>query len=249
MVERMSVPGQLAAVPTDSEPAEPAFDYRGLVAAMEHNLLLHGDTFRGAGWTMREDDADLQRRIMLDGIRPEWPRPLRLLDFGCGASHLYEHIQTRGLTGLQYAGLDLSSQYLALCRSKFPDISYYDLDVLDPGVVLPSFDYVILNGVFHYKAEQSHDAAWRYCRQLLSRISAIATRGFAFNVVSPHVDWESDYLFHVPIGTLTDYIASDISRNFTVRHDYGLYEYSVYVYRDTARPDNAMPVHVRNPAA
>jgi hypothetical protein len=31
---------------------------------------------------------------------------------------------------------------------------------------------------------------------------------------------------------LTDFLASSIRRNFTVRHDYGLYEYCVYVYRD-----------------
>jgi hypothetical protein len=46
------------------------------------------------------------------------------------------------------------------------------------------------------------------------------------------VDWEKASLFHVPIATLTDFLNAQISRRFCVRHDYGLFEYTVYVYDD-----------------
>lgn len=198
---------------------------------MESNLRLHGDTFQGVGWTKRQEDVDLRYQVMLEGIRQGWERPLSLLDFGCGASHLYEYIQSRGLDGLQYSGLDLSSEYLALCRSKFPDVPYYQVDLLDPAAELPAFDYVILNGVLHNRTGNSYESTWRYCQELLSRVSGVARKGFAFNVMSKHVDSERDDLFHLPIGDVTDFIAANISRYFTVRHDYGLFEYSVYVYR------------------
>jgi SAM-dependent methyltransferase len=212
----------------------PVFDHLSLVTVMEENLLQHGDTYRGVGWTKRQEYADLRYQVMLEGIRAEWPRPLTLLDFGCGASHLYEHIQSRGHAGLQYSGLDLSSRYLALCRDKFPDVTYFDVDLLDPDARLPEFDFIVLNGIFHNRTGNTPEAAWLYCQRLLTRIAGLARKGFAFNVMSKHVEWEREDLFHVPIGALTDFIANNISRNFIVRHDYGLYEYSVYVYREAA---------------
>lgn len=221
--------------PLSHETAGAAFDYRGLVAAMEANLLQYGDSHRGVGWRMNARDAALQHQVMLEGILDEWARPVRLLDFGCGASHLYQHIRDQGLLGLEYSGLDLSSQYLALCRKKFPGVAYYDQDLLDSATELPTFDYVVLNGIFHYKADNSNEATWRYCQQLLTGVSAIAAKGFAFNVRSEYVDWRWEYLFHLPIGQVADFIATNISRNFTVRHDYGLYEYTVYVYHTGVR--------------
>jgi hypothetical protein len=53
----------------------------------------------------------------------------------------------------------------------------------------------------------------------------------AFNVMSKHVDWERDDLFHLPFDELGRWLVSSISRNFVIRADYGLYEYTTYVYR------------------
>lgn len=216
--------------PDEEGAGDPGFDYVELVALMEGNLARYGDTYRGVGWTKSKDLVDRRYQVLLDGIRDEWPRPLTLLDFGCGASHLYEYIQARGEAGLEYSGLDLSRRYLELCRGKFPGIRYYDCDVLDPDARIPDFDFVVLSGIFHNRTDNSAEAAWAYCQRLLLRIASISRLGFAFNVMSKHVDWEREDLFHVPIGMLTDFIATRISRTFVVRHDYGLHEYSVYVY-------------------
>lgn len=53
----------------------------------------------------------------------------------------------------------------------------------------------------------------------------------AFNVMSKNVDWEREDLFHMPLDELSAFLTSSISRNFIIRNDYGLYEYTVYVYR------------------
>ena len=39
-------------------------------------------------------------------------------------------------------------------------------------------------------------------------------------------------MFHVPFELLASFLARDVSRHFLIRHDYGLYEYTAYVYRD-----------------
>ena len=205
--------------------------HRAIVAACETDLVKYGDTFEGAGWTKRPEHAELRYRIMLEGIRPETHRPISLLDFGCGAAHLYDFIVSRGIRGIDYAGLDLSDQYLALCRRKHPGLTFLHVDLLDAAATIPTYDFIAMNGVFNFKGQASQDEMWAYCQKLLTRVFSFARHGIAFNVMSKHLDWERDDLFHLPFDQLANFLDANITRHFTMRHDYGLFEYTVYAYR------------------
>jgi SAM-dependent methyltransferase len=197
---------------------------------MEANLR-HGDNFRGVGWTKSQANTDRRYEVMLQLVPPG--DRCTLLDVGCGAAHFLGFIQARGETRIAYTGLDMSQAYLALCRSKYPEVTFLEADLLDPQAQVPAHDYVVMNGIFNYKGSFGFDEMWDYCRAMLMRASQLARRGFAFNVVSKHVDWERDDLFHVPIGLLTDFVGKNCSRSFVLRHDYGLYEYTMYVFNDS----------------
>lgn len=208
--------------------------YRDIVAHYEDCLARYGDNHRGVDWP-RADDAELRYAVMLGLIPPDAPAPARLLDFGCGAGHLLEFIRRRRISSIEYHGLDLSEQFVALCRSKFPDVPFLHTDVLDDGAVLPEFDFVIMNGVFTEKRQLSFSTMWEYVQAVLRRIWPFARRGLAFNVMSKQVDWERDDLFHVPFDPLMTFLKSELSRHCVVRHDYGLFEYTTYVYREANR--------------
>jgi len=135
-----------------------------------------------------------------------------------------------GMANLDYSGLDLSKKALAVCRAKYPDRRFYDTDVLTDDSGLPVFDYVIMNGIFHWKGEMPQAAMLDYFRRLLVTMAGHARLGLAFNVMSTHVEWQRDDLFHLPVQTCTDIVAESIGRDFVLRHDYGLYEYTVYVH-------------------
>jgi SAM-dependent methyltransferase len=182
------------------------------------------------GWTKTADNADTRHRVMLEMIQGS-PERVSILDFGCGAAHFYEYIQRHG-TGdrIAYSGLDVSPKFLDLSRSKFPDLTFYEADLLSGATDLPSFDYVVMNGVFTYKGELSHEQMFRYWRSLTKLAFEKAEIGLAFNVMSTEVDWEREDLFHLPLSDLASFV-SGLSRRFVVRHDYGLYEYTTYVYR------------------
>jgi SAM-dependent methyltransferase len=98
---------------------------------------------------------------MLDLLAGEAGRPVTLLDFGCGASHLYEYLLKQQRTDVAYSGLDISPRFLELSRRKFPHITYYDLDVLERSHDLPTFDYVVMNGLFNAKCDLSFDVMLR----------------------------------------------------------------------------------------
>lgn len=205
--------------------------YHSLIRHYEDCLARHGDTHRGVDWP-NADDAGKRYRVMLDVIKPEHAQ-CTLLDFGCGASHLYQYMLDRGMTGVRYAGLDASSAFCELSRAKYPQNQYTCLDVLDRPDQLAEFDYVVMNGVFTEKREMSYDAMWDYFQRMLRLVFSKTRRGIAFNVMSKEVDWERDDLFHVPVTELTHFLARELSRHYVVRHDYGLYEYTTYVYKES----------------
>jgi len=205
--------------------------YLDIVAHYEACLEQHGDTHLGVAWP---NAADARRRyeVMLDVVGRDTPgENVSLLDFGCGTAHLYEHMIATGVVGIDYAGLDLSDRFIAVARRKFPAVTFYCADLLEDDRRVPSFDYVVLNGVFTLKTVLKFDDMLAYFEQLLTKVWAKTRRGLAFNVMSVHVDWERDDLFHLPFDTLAALLTARLTRNFVIRNDYGLYEYTTYVYR------------------
>ena len=206
--------------------------YAEIVEHYESCLRAHGDSHRGVDWP-NADDAKTRYGIMLDVIRQS-SGPVRLLDLGCGASHLYQFLNDARREDIDYSGIDLSPEFIQLCRKKFPDRPYFCLDILDPNTDVPTFDYVVMNGVFTEKRSLSFDEMWQYVQSMLGRAFQLASAGMAFNVMSTHVDWERDDLFHLPLDTLAEFLTRSVSRHFVIRNDYGLYEYTAYVYHDHA---------------
>lgn len=205
--------------------------YRSIAAHYVACLERHGDNHFGVDWP-NEEDAQTRHRVMLDLIRPGiGGKPQRLLDFGCGASHLLEHIRAEERTDINYAGLDIAEPFVELARSKFPEARFWCLDVLvDDVSALPRFDYAVMNGVFTEKLELTYDEMFDFMSRAVARVFSLVEVGVAFNVMSKHVDWERDDLFHVPFDEMAAFLIANITRNFVVRADYGLYEYTVYAY-------------------
>ncbi len=205
-------------------------NYLSIVAHYESCLAEHGDTCRGVDWP-NAADAQTRYRVMLDLIPKDSDRTATLLDFGCGASHLHEFIRRQGRSDIAYSGLDMSAEFVRLSREKFPEVPYYCLDILEDAALLPTFDHIVLNGVFTEKCGLSYDEMLSYFKRVLAAVFAKARKSIAFNVMSKHVDWERDDLFHLPLDTLADFLIAELSRSFTVRNDYGLYEYTTYIYK------------------
>jgi len=212
--------------------------YLPIVAFCEEWLTKYGDNALGVGWPRA--DAEVRYRVMLDLVRPS-SSPVTLLDFGCGASHLYEYILKNGIDWIRYSGLDLSERFLELSRRKFPEVIYQCVDVLDPATAsLPSVEYVVMNGIFNYKGALSQDEMFAYLCALVRRVGDMATIGFAFNMMTKQVDWERDDLFHVPVDYLLTFLSREVSRHVVIRHDYGLYEYTAYVYKSSSIPERGV---------
>src|SRR5207249_8043926 len=205
--------------------------YLNIVAFYEDCLARHGDSHLGVGWP-KQQDVFTRYRVMLDIVRPRADgKQVRVLDFGCGSSHLYVYILKNNIHDIEYAGLDILEEFIELSRRKFPANRYFLADVLASEEALPMFDYVVMNGVLTVKtAKLGFDEMFEYFKRLVTKMFGHAERGIAFNVMSKQVDWERDDLFHLPLDMLACFLTKELSRHFIIRNDYGLYEYTTYLY-------------------
>lgn len=201
-----------------------------LVQACEALFAEHGDNYLGQGWTKTKENADIRYRVMLDLILDS-DESVSLLDFGCGTGHLLNFILDHHFDGITYSGLDASSRFIEVARSKYPSVTFYLGDLFSGDFELPQFDYIVMNGLFTYKGPLSFNEMVRQWQDLVVAVMAHARVGVAFNATSPYVDWQRDDLFHLPMQLLADVVAGSPCPHFRIRHDYGLYESTVYAYR------------------
>lgn len=208
--------------------------YMSIVHHYEGALEAHREGARAVNWKS-ERDAAIRYAVMLGLIRPTDPRPATLLDFGCGLGDLLDHMRRAGYADIGYAGLDISPKFLERARARFPDVDFYCGDLLRDELSLPVFDYVVMNGVFTRRHDLSHGEMLDYLRRLLERAFALARIGLAFNVMAKNVDYEGEGLFHLSYDEAARVLTESLSRHFVVRADYGLYEYTCYVYREPSQ--------------
>jgi hypothetical protein len=204
--------------------------YQSIIDHYEDCLARHGDSHLGVDWP-NQRDAEKRYAVMLEVMR-EIEKGCTLLDFGCGASHLYSFMRNGRYSDIEYHGLDASPAFCMLSQQKFPHIRIYCLDVLSNPEALESFDYVVMNGVFTEKGDLAFEDMWDYFKRMLSTVFPKVRKGLAFNVMSKAVDWERADLFHVSLDMMVTFLTSELSRHFVIRNDYGLYEYTVYLYKE-----------------
>ena len=211
-------------------------DYKEIINHYEKCFKKFGDTARGVDWT-KEEQVDIRYQVMLE-ITNFYEKSyninknISILDFGCGLSQFYEYINKNDLNHVEYTGLEISKIFFEESKKKYPNNLYIFGDILKNGNLLnKTYDYIILNGVFTEKRDLSYDYMFNYLEKMIVSIFKSCTKGMAFNLMSKQVDWEVETLFHVPIDDIANLLTKKITRNFIVRNDYGLYEYTVYVYK------------------
>lgn len=208
--------------------------YQQLVEHYETCFEEHGATAKGVDWP---DEKDLATRfeVMTDLFRPA-PEGFRLLDLGCGPGLLLDHIAGGPLAArIDYLGIDLSEMMIQSAKSRHPYQHFQARDLLTDPLPEQSVDYVIMNGVLTEKRELSQAEMVAFAKEIISAAYQSARIGVAFNVMSTQVDWMRDDLFHWSCDELLGFVTKELSRHAVIRADYGLYEYTTYLYRTANR--------------
>lgn len=216
--------------------------WSALVTHYERCLERYGPTPKGVDWP---NVPDLEVRFdtllaVLDGAAAE-PRPV-LLDLGCGPGLLLDYLRATGrLETVEYRGIDLSPAMVGAARARWPDHDISCRDIVADPLPEQSVDYVIMNGVLTEKQTLSQDVMIGIAEELIVAAFTAARVGIAFNAMSRHVDWQRPELFHWGFDELGGFLGERVSRHYTFRLDYGLYEHTTFVWRAPRRPPPLPP--------
>lgn len=209
--------------------------YYQIAEHYEACLKQHGPTHRGLDWP-NADDLAVRSGVMLGVCRQIDKTPISILDLGCGIGLLVDYLKERGLEKtFAYRGVDLSKEMAAVASSRHPGRMFETRDVLKEPLPPGSADYVIMNGLLTVKATLSYEAMELFAHAIIKAAFDTCRQGIVFNVMSAHVDWKRDDLFHWPYDKAVAFLSERCSRHLVIRADYGLYEYTVYVYREPNR--------------
>lgn len=191
----------------------------------------HGETPEGLAW---DNQINLNKRyeVMFDLIKyPTQITPnTTVLDFGCGYGGFYKWIKEHEKL-VEYTGLDINKEVLKIAEEKYPKTTWINSDI-HKNLFDLNFDYIICNGTFTVKDTLTQEEMTNFMCNTLEKLWTKTNKGIAFNVMSKLVDWERDDLFHVSIDQLGQWLVDNLSRNFVIKNNYGLYEYTVYVYKN-----------------
>ena len=207
--------------------------YFNLVKHYESCFMNYGATPKGVDWPKKEDVVT-RFNIMIEMLKP-WlnhKAKLKLLDLGCGYGALYGHLlQLKLVKFIDYSGIDLSLEILKAAKTLYPDIKFSHCDLLGGSTMIEDFDFIIMNGLFTVKSQMTQPQMFDFFSAMLDKVYRIARIGLSFNIMSTHVDWLRDDLFHVSFDKMAEILQKVCGRHFVFRADYGLYEYTVYVYK------------------
>jgi len=208
-------------------------NYLQIYKHYEECLDKYGDCYKGVDWPNKQD-TEKRHNIMLNilnTIKIDNPLP-SMLDFGCGCGHLYEYILSHNLN-IDYYGLDISQKFVNICKAKFNHDKFYNIDVLKETTdQIPVVDFIIFNGVFTEKRHMTEGEMWSFFTNVLKKMWACTKHGFAFNVMCPIVDYKNEILFYPSFDDIGLFLKENLSRFYTINNQYGLWEYTVYVYKE-----------------
>jgi SAM-dependent methyltransferase len=189
----------------------------------------HGNTARGVDWN--GEDSQLLRFQQLCRIVEEGPNSFSLNDLGCGYGALHEHLASKGRP-FDYLGVDVSERMIASALVRHSNSSGARFIVAAaPDVVA---DYGVASGIFNVRQARGDEEWQNYLKETLDVIDQTSRRGFAFNCLTSYSDADKrrDYLYYADPCFLFDFCKRRYSRQVSLLHDYGLYEFTILVRKE-----------------
>ncbi|HDM77642.1 MAG TPA: class I SAM-dependent methyltransferase [Deltaproteobacteria bacterium] len=151
-------------------------------------------------------------------------------DVGCGLGHLVDFLKERAIN-CHYVGSDISHEMIHEARQRLPHVHFYIGDILNQTEDWMKADYILASGLFYVKGRTSNRYWWKFVQSMIERMYQLAKYGIAFNMMTSYVDFKAPHLFYLSPETMMKYCCNQLSPRVTIRHDYPLYEYTVYVYK------------------
>jgi hypothetical protein len=154
-------------------------------------------------------------------------------DVGMGVADLYGFIQENySQKKIVYSGTEILKEYVEEASVRFPELAFFHRDVAEKSFD-DRYDYLLMSGVFHQRRESSIRQWEKFYQEIIKNAFEMCKKGIAFNFISPFVDFYQTPVYYCNLPKLINFINDDLSRFFEIKHDYALYEFTVFVYQES----------------
>lgn len=153
-------------------------------------------------------------------------------DIGMGLADLYSYINNHfSDKHILYSGSEILKEYVMTAKERFPELLFYHRDIAERSFN-DKYDYLVMSGVFHQRQTTIIKDWEKFSQQLIENAFSMCTRGIAFNFISPFVDFYQTQVYYCNLPKLLNFINDNLSRFFEIKHNYALYEFTAYVYKE-----------------
>ncbi len=178
--------------------------------------------------------SDSQERRFEQLVKVITPaQPFSVIDYGSGYGALFDFLNRKGWQ-FEYYGIDLIEKMAAAGRELYRDFpnAHFTTDENE----VPKADYLLSGAIFNIKLDESYESWQEFVGRTLSRMNALCSRGFAFNMLTKYSDADRmaqrpDLFYGDPLFFF-DYCKRNFSHNVALLHDYGLYDFTILVRKD-----------------
>ena len=190
------------------------------------NVKNLGASAKSAGWK-DETSQKLRFRKLLEVIEEMKGTVLTVNDLGCGYGAFYKYLKTELSQKIsRYYGYDISEEMLILANRLLEDKGAL---FINSEQIQYEADYSFASGIFNVKLDVEKNLWEHYFKETLLNMSEKSIKGFAFNALTTYVDYEESHLYYADPLFFFDFCKKNFSKNVSLLHDYGLYEWTITV--------------------
>ncbi len=151
-----------------------------------------------------------------------------VLDVGCGLGDYYAFLKNLDLD-IKYTGIDINPKLIAKCQERYLDAEFLvsNIEKNDLG----RFDYVVSSSTFNLKLTENRNM--ELIESMISQMFKHANNGVALDMLTKWVDFrgnDSEAFYYDPAEVFS--IAKRLTKRVTLRHDYQLFEFCIYLFPD-----------------
>lgn len=192
-------------------------------------LAEHGATPRGVDWngdasqTLRFEQLE---KLVVPGA------PLSANDIGCGYGAMFAFLTQRH-ADVDYCGCDISPDMVDAARRQFG--SDTRATFVTGSRPRRTADYGFASGIFNVRLGRTDDEWEAYMTATLDIMAQTSGLGFAFNCLTSYSDADRmrPDLYYASPTSVFDLCKRRYSRHVALLHDYGLYEFTVLIRKDS----------------
>jgi SAM-dependent methyltransferase len=197
-----------------------ADDLEAVVKLYEGRFQEFGPDVRTLGWKDTVDQT-LRFKVLCDIADL---RGASICDVGCGLGDQVDYLRAR-FGEFTYTGIDVSPSLVRKAAELHPDQRFICANMVDAA--FEPVDYFLLSGALNFRVHDNEELT----RTLVRKMFDAANKGVAVNFLSTYVNFQRPHNYHHSPEAVFAY-ARSLTRWVTLRHDYPLWEFTVYLYKD-----------------